>query len=123
MVLKRGKYGEFLACSGYPKCKHTQSVNANGAGKEIGVACPAPGCDGQILEKRSKRGKLFYGCSRFPDCDFATWDKPVTTPCPNCGAPFLVEKTTKKAGTFLKCQNKACDYRQGIDPPDAAHSN
>jgi DNA topoisomerase I len=123
MVLKRGKYGEFLACSGYPECKHTQSVNANGNGKEIGVACPSPGCDGQILEKRSKRGKIFYGCSRFPDCDFATWDKPVLKPCPDCGAPFLVEKTTKKAGSFLKCQNKACGYRQAIDPSEADGPN
>lgn len=115
MVLKRGKYGEFLACSGYPDCKHTQSVHAGGPGKEIGVTCPAPGCEGKILEKRSKRGKIFYGCSRFPDCDFATWDKPVASPCPNCGATFLVEKTTKRAGTFLKCQNKECGYRQAID--------
>ncbi len=115
MVLKRGKYGEFLACSGYPECKHTQSVHAGGPGKEIGVACPTPGCSGQILEKRSKRGKIFYGCSRFPECDFATWDKPVAKSCPNCDAPFLVEKTTKRAGTFLKCQNKECGYRQAID--------
>lgn len=123
MVLKRGKYGEFLACSGYPDCKHTQSVHANGAGKEIGVTCPTPGCEGQVLEKRSKRGKIFYGCSRFPDCDFATWDKPVAAPCPNCGATFLVEKTTKRAGTFLKCQNKECGYRQAIDDAERQHAN
>jgi DNA topoisomerase-1 len=123
MVLKRGKYGEFLACSGYPDCKHTQSVHANGAGKEIGVACPTPDCEGQILEKRSKRGKLFYGCNRFPDCDFASWDKPVAAPCPNCGATFLVEKTTKRAGTFLKCQNKECGYRQAIGDAEGQPPN
>jgi len=114
MVLKQGKYGPFLACSGYPDCKTTQSVYANGNGASTGVACPAPGCDGELVEKHSKRGKVFYGCNRYPECDYATWDKPVAKPCPICQAPFLVEKTTKKAGTFLACLNQDCGHREMV---------
>lgn len=109
MVLKRGRYGEFLACSGYPDCKHTRSLSSGGAG--TGVSCPEKDCTGELLERRSKRGKIFYGCSRFPDCSFATWDKPVPQSCPVCGADFLVEKTTKRDGTFFTCLNKDCGYR------------
>ncbi|GBC60777.1 DNA topoisomerase 1 [Desulfonema ishimotonii] len=115
MVIKRGRYGNFLACSGYPDCKNTQSVSTANGGQSTGVPCPEDGCDGELMERRSKRGKVFYGCNRFPDCKFAIWDKPVKTPCPRCGAKFLVEKTTKKDGTFLKCLNKACGYKALAD--------
>jgi DNA topoisomerase-1 len=64
------------------------------------------------MERRSKRGKVFYGCSRYPDCDYATWDKPIPIPCPRCGQLFLVEKRTKKDGRFLACPNAGCGYRQ-----------
>ncbi len=116
MVVKRGRYGTFLACSAYPDCKFTQSLGQEGAGRSTGVRCPADGCDGELVERKSKRGKIFYGCSRFPNCDFALWDKPVNTPCPQCGAPFLVEKTTKKRGTFLTCRHRDCDYDVDITP-------
>jgi DNA topoisomerase-1 len=112
MVIKQGRYGKFLACSGYPDCKNTYSVNAVAPGKDTGVACPEPNCDGTIIEKQSKRGKVFYGCSRFPECSFATWDKPIDEKCPVCNSPFLVEKTTKKDGTFQTCPNKECGYRK-----------
>lgn len=112
MVIKRGRYGEFLACSGYPDCEHTQSLNSNGPGKPIGIKCPHNGCPGDVVERRSKRGKIFYGCSRFPDCNFATWDKPVARECPSCSAKFLVEKTTKKEGTFLACVENGCGYKE-----------
>ncbi len=112
MILKQGKYGSFLACSGYPECKNTRSAGGNDPNRQTGVACPVEGCTGQIVEKRSKRGKVFYGCDRFPECDYALWDKPVPRPCPQCGAAFLVEKTTKKEGTFLKCLNKGCNYKE-----------
>jgi DNA topoisomerase-1 len=115
MVLKRGRYGEFLACSAYPGCDHTESLNSGNAGKSTGVRCPAPGCDGELVERTSKRGKTFYGCSRFPQCDMASWDKPVDKPCPDCGAAFLVEKTTKKLGTFLACRTEGCGYRETPD--------
>jgi DNA topoisomerase-1 len=111
MVLKQGKYGKFLACSGYPVCKNTKSINSNQPDKTTGVKCPEKGCTGEIVERRSKRGKIFYGCNRYPDCTFALWDKPVAENCPNCGAEFLVEKSTKKQGTFLMCLNKECGYK------------
>jgi DNA topoisomerase I len=114
MVLKHGRYGEFLACSGYPECKNTQSVNGGNSSKKINVPCPQENCDGDIVEKKSKRGKIFYGCNRFPQCNFASWEKPVNCPCPECNAPFLVEKSTKKDGTFLKCPNKSCGYKNPI---------
>jgi DNA topoisomerase-1 len=114
MVIKRGRYGEFLACSAYPDCKNTQSLNANGANSKIGISCPEKNCDGEIVERRSRRGKLFYGCSQFPKCEFATWDKPVAKTCPQCDAKILLEKTTKKEGTFLTCLSKDCDYKEHL---------
>jgi len=95
MKVKRGRFGEFLACSRFPDCKGTKPVS-------IGVLCPKPGCGGFLTAKRSRRGKIFYGCTRYPECTFAVWDRPRLTPCPNCGAPFLVEKETKK-GLVLRC--------------------
>jgi DNA topoisomerase-1 len=114
MVAKRGKYGEFLACSGYPACNHTESINGGANGTAIGVSCPEKGCDGDIVEKRSKRGKIFYGCSRYPKCSFATWDKPVAKPCPVCKKPYLVEKNTKREGDFLACVDRECGYKEPI---------
>ncbi|MFW5902149.1 MAG: type I DNA topoisomerase [Thermodesulfobacteriota bacterium] len=113
MVVKQGRYGAFLACSGYPECKNTRSINGSSKNApSTGVKCPQEGCDGDLVERKSKRGKVFYGCSRFPDCTYALWDKPVNRACPRCGAPFLVEKTTKKKGTVLKCLNTACGYKE-----------
>ena len=112
MVSKRGRYGGFLACSGYPECKNTQSLNSNSNGKTIGVSCPEKDCTGDIVERTSKRGKIFYGCNRFPECTFATWDKPLDRECPVCGAKFLVEKTTKKQGTFITCLEQGCGFKE-----------
>ena len=112
MVVKRGRYGDFIACSGYPECKNTQSLNSNGSGKTIGVSCPQKGCTGEVVERSSKRGKLFYGCNRFPECTFATWNKPIERECPECGAKFLVEKTTKKEGTFVTCLTEGCEFKE-----------
>ena len=114
MVLKHGRYGEFLACSGYPECKNTQSVNGGNGSKKIDVPCPQKDCGGDIVEKKSKRGKIFYGCNRFPQCNFASWEKPVNRPCPVCQTPFLVEKSTKKDGIFLKCPDKNCGYKEPV---------
>jgi len=111
MVLKQGRYGEFLACSGYPDCKNTQSLNGGSSGTPTGVKCPEDTCEGELIERKSRKGKIFYGCSRYPDCSYATWDKPVDQKCPQCGSKFLVEKTTKKQGTFWKCPNPGCDYK------------
>src|SRR5262249_57618984 len=76
------RFGKFIACSGYPECKTTKPVT-------LGIACPEPGCGGQLVERRSRRGKTFYACNKYPDCKFAAWARPVAEPCPKCGAPFL----------------------------------
>ncbi len=104
MLKKRGKFGEFLACSAFPECKHTKPI-------PTGVTCPANGCKGEIVQKLSRRGKIFYGCSNYPECDFAIWDKPVNRQCPACGNTFLVEKVTAK-GVILKCPQKECNYEE-----------
>lgn len=115
MVVKQGRYGEFLACSGYPQCKYTESIASGKSGAALGVKCPEKDCDGNIVERRSKRGKIFYGCSRYPDCKFASWDKPVTETCPDCGSDYLLEKTTKKDGRILVCPNRQCGYKRKIE--------
>jgi DNA topoisomerase-1 len=116
MVIKEGKYGAFLACSGYPECKNTRSVNGNG--EDTGIACPSPDCTGTLVKRTSRRGRVFYGCSRFPECNFAIWDKPVAKKCPLCGAPILVERSTKKDGRFLACMHKECGYRESAPSQD-----
>lgn len=103
MVFKAGRYGDFIACSGYPECKNTKPIL-----KTIGVKCPKCGKD--IIEKRSKRGKIFYGCSGYPECDQSYWNKPVNKPCPKCGS-LLTEKITK-GEKKLVCSNSECDYKE-----------
>lgn len=115
MVLKEGRFGLFLACTGYPECKHTESAAQEDSTRSTGISCFEPGCSGTIVEKKSKRGKIFYGCSRYPDCSFATWDRPVDQKCLECGSLFLVEKETKSQGKFLKCPNKSCQYKVLLD--------
>jgi DNA topoisomerase-1 len=112
MIQKEGRFGLFLACTGYPECKHTESVGGENSGKDTGVNCFEPGCEGTIIEKKSKRGKVFYGCSKYPDCGFASWDKPMDKSCPACGSVFLVEKENKREGKFLKCPNKECKHKE-----------
>jgi DNA topoisomerase I len=104
MVVKRGRFGEFLACSRYPDCKTTSPLS-------LGVACPKPDCGGYVTEKRSKRGKIFFGCSNYSktQCDFVSWDRPIPEPCPKCGAKFVVQKVSK-AGTRIRCLNEGCGY-------------
>ena len=111
MVKKEGRFGEFLACTGYPECKYTESLNGGGQAKETGIKCPVKKCSGMIMEKKSRRGKTFFGCNRYPECTFASWDKPVNQKCPECGSPYLIEKETKKDGKFLKCPEKGCKYK------------
>src|SRR5438105_2509307 len=108
LVKRQGRYGEFISCSNYPKCKYIKR-------ETTGVACPGPGCKGELIVKRSKRGKVFYSCSEYPKCEIVFWDKPVAATCPQCGAPFLLEKTTKK-GTTRYCANEACGYRSELMP-------
>jgi len=106
MVFKHGRYGEFQACSGYPECKHIKA-------QTTGVKCPEENCEGELIQKVSKKGKVFFSCNTFPTCKFATWDKPVPKQCPTCGKPFLLEKKTKKE-TVLKCIDNACGYSEPL---------
>jgi DNA topoisomerase-1 len=101
LVIKQGRFGEFTACTNYPKCKYVKQ-------KTTGVLCPKDG--GDIVEKKSRRGKVFYGCANYPDCEFTLWNKPIAEKCPDCGAPFLVEKITKRHGRQLICNNESCSY-------------
>ena len=102
MVFKLGRYGKFMACSNFPECRNTKAIV-----KEIGVKCPT--ChEGEIVERKSKTKRVFYGCNRYPDCDFVSWDKPIARKCPKC-EHLLVEKKVKK-GTQVQCTE--CDYKE-----------
>ncbi len=105
MLLRQGRFGEFLGCSGYPECK-TIVDPKRAELKDLGVACPT-GCGGTLGEKRSRRGKIFYGCNRYPDCSFAAWDKPTDQKCATCGYP-MGERSFKGRVTGLRCINKEC---------------
>lgn len=103
LVIRLGKFGKFYACSQFPKCRYTKSLEEN----TLGIKCPK--CKkGDIVGKRTRRKKLFYGCNRFPECDFALWDRPTGKTCPKCGS-LLVESNKK-----IKCSNKNCDYKQKL---------
>jgi len=110
MVQKYGRFGEFTACSNYPACKFVKQ-------KTIGVKCPECS-EGEVVERRSKRGKTFFGCNRYPDCAFVAWARPVPEACPDCGSPYLVEKYLK-AGAFLQCPASGCKYKREIPPAEA----
>jgi DNA topoisomerase-1 len=96
MVVLTLNGGKFLGCSNYPDCKNTKALS-------IGVPCPKEGCDGDIVERKTRRGKLFYGCNRYPKCDFASWDKPISKKCENCGNPYLTLKEYKRKGSVIRC--------------------
>ena len=108
MVVRHGKYGDFLACSGYPECKNTKPIV-----KKIGVSCPIKGCDGEIVERISKRGRKYYTCTNYPECNFISFNKPVNKFCPKCGS-ILVEAGSKSK-KYLKCSNPECDYREELN--------
>ncbi|MBN2514952.1 MAG: type I DNA topoisomerase [Deltaproteobacteria bacterium] len=105
MVIKQGKFGRFLGCSGYPECQNTKPL-------AIGIQCPQDGCEGYLCERRTKKGKIFFGCSRYPHCTYALWDKPIPEECPLCGHPFLTEKHYRGKGTVKACPNKKCRYKE-----------
>jgi DNA topoisomerase-1 len=111
MVVRRGRFGEFLACSRYPDCKTTSPMS-------LGVTCPRTNCGGYLTEKRSRRGKVFFGCSNYSKskCDFVSWDRPVPKSCPQCGAVFIVQKVLR-SGTRLRCIAEGCGW--GADADDS----
>ena len=103
MVIKHGRYGKFVACSGYPECKTTKPVT-------LGIACPQPDCRGELVERRSRRGRTFFGCSAYPTCTYVLWQRPVAEPCPQCGAPFLTERAAR--GRHVRtCVREGCGYK------------
>jgi DNA topoisomerase-1 len=104
LVIRKGRFGRFVACSKYPECKLTRPVTT-------GVPCPKDGCSGELVEKRSKRGRTFYACNRYPDCTYAQWDRPLPRECPECGHPFLVEKFGRQ-GSVVRCPRKGCGYKE-----------
>ena len=109
LVRRQGRFGEFVSCSNYPKCDYVKR-------ETLGITCPKDG--GDIVVKKSKRGKVFYGCANYPKCDVVFWDKPVAEACPQCSSPFLLEKTTKKDGTVRFCKNEDCDYKISVGNTD-----
>ena len=113
MAYKHGRFGKFLGCSAYPDCKNVKSLNKP---IPLGIKCPKDlGCgEGDLVQKISRRGKVFYSCDQYPKCTFASWDRPFESPCPECEAPFVVEKTTKRAGTVRRCLREECEYSESI---------
>ncbi len=108
LVIKHGRYGQFTACSNYPKCKYIKR-------ETLGIPCPEKGCTGEIMARRTRFKTTFYGCTRYPDCKFTSRDKPVAEPCPSCGSPILVEKFNKKTGeTVRHCRNESCNYEHAV---------
>jgi DNA topoisomerase-1 len=109
MVIKTGRFGEFLACTTYPKCKYTQPV-------PLGVKCPK--CEvGDLAERRTRKGRNFFGCLRYPECDFSTWNKPVPVTCPSCGYLGMEVKQSKTLGASRKCLKCGFEDTLGEDGP------
>ena len=109
MLIRSGRFGKFLACSRYPECKGRKPI-AN----KTGVLCPRDG--GDMLERRSKRGRTFYGCSNYPKCDFTTWTKPLAQPCPNCGGLITAERDGKAKCTVCEWKGEAPEAVETREP-------
>ena len=103
LIMKRGRFGKFIACSNYPECKFTKAIG-------LGISCPEEACEGEIAARRSKKGRTFYGCTKYPDCKFTSWDKPVAEACPECKNPFLIEKWKKNEDPSTLCPS--CGYKK-----------
>jgi len=108
LVMRRGKYGAFAACSDYPKCKYIKKEK-----KDTGIPCPLE-CEGTLIRRKTRKGKIFYGCSEFPKCKFATWDEPLSQPCPECGRHFVLKKNTLKGKPYLYCSDEKCSFKETI---------
>jgi DNA topoisomerase-1 len=102
MVIRMGKWGRFAACANYPECKTIQPI-------KTGVACPNEGCGGDLVERTSKKGRVFYSCSNYPKCEFVSWERPAPKACPKCNNPYLLQGR-KGPRPYLKCPNRDCDY-------------
>ncbi len=111
LVIKHGPYGKFIGCSNYPKCRHIESIVKP---KDTGVKCPDCG-KGNMVQRSSRRGKVFFSCERYPDCKYATWNQPLNEKCPMCEWPILTLKTTKRRGTEKVCPQEKCKYAEQIE--------
>jgi DNA topoisomerase-1 len=112
LARKQGRFGEFVACSSYPKCRYVKM-------KETDVTCPQCG-KGRVVERRSRRGKIFFGCATYPDCDFVLWRRPVDKRCPDCGRSYLVERVTRRSGRQLMCDSENCDHVETTESKETA---
>ncbi len=111
LVIKRGRYGKFIGCSNYPNCKHMEPLEKP---EDTGVDCPE--CkQAHMLKRKSRYGKIFYSCARYPDCKYAVWNQPLAEPCPQCGHPILTIKTTKRRGTEKVCPQKECGFAEPLE--------
>jgi len=111
LQIKTGRYGKFIGCANYPDCKHIEPLEKP---KDTNVLCPK--CSkGNIYERKSKRGKIFYSCSKYPDCDYALWNLPLQEPCPKCSWPILTFKETKRSGKMKLCPQKECGYSEKLE--------
>jgi len=118
LIFKTGRYGKFIGCSSYPKCKHIEPLEKP---KDTGVKCPK--CNkGTLMQRKSRRGKVFYSCSTYPKCDYAVWNEPIAENCPTCGWPVLTIKTTKRRGTEKVCPQQECSFAEPYDPPPQAET-
>jgi DNA topoisomerase-1 len=111
LVIKRGKYGKFIGCSGYPNCRFIEPLEKP---RDTGVTCPQCG-EGSMLQRKSRRGKIFYSCSTYPKCEYATWNEPINEPCPSCGWAILTLKTTKRRGTEKVCPQQDCSFSEQVE--------
>ncbi len=107
MIFKQSRYGRFIGCSGYPDCKNIKPIT-------MGIPCPQEGCTGELAERRSKRGRAYFGCANFPTCRFVVWQRPIVTPCPKCGAPFLTQRGGR-GKRIAACWREGCDYRRELE--------
>ena len=114
MLIKAGRYGKFLACSAYPACKNIQPLE-----KPVSLDIGCPQCkEGEMMEKKSRYGKIFYSCNRYPKCKYALWNPPKQEACPKCAWPLTEIKTTKRSGTVQRCPQENCDWQKELIPPE-----
>lgn len=115
LLIRDGRYGKFIGCSSYPNCKHLEPLEQP---EDTGVSCPK--CNkGSMLRRKSRRGKIFFSCSTYPDCDYAVWNEPVNEPCPDCEWPILTIKTTKRKGTEKVCPQKDCGFAEPFEKEES----
>jgi DNA topoisomerase-1 len=118
LIIRSGRYGKFIGCSNYPDCKYIEPLEKP---EDSGVQCPQ--CKkGNILKRKSRRGKIFYSCARYPECDYAIWNEPLAQPCPTCHWPITSIKTTKRSGTQRVCPQQDCKFAEPWDAPVSAEA-